>query len=82
MTRRNTPQTSQKLGRNMRDRERELEEERWFEEERESFPQFWYVTPALLPSPNKPKPARSDPSVVSRVLLMNCLQYNQLPLPK
>lgn len=40
MMRRTTPQTSQKLGRNMRDREREMEEERWFEEERESFPQF------------------------------------------
>ncbi|KAK3494520.1 uncharacterized protein B0T23DRAFT_110481 [Neurospora hispaniola] len=41
LTRRTTtPQTSQKLGRNMRDRERQMEEERWFEEERESFPQF------------------------------------------
>ncbi|KAK2070358.1 hypothetical protein P8C59_004859 [Phyllachora maydis] len=40
MTRRATPQTAQKLGKNPRDREREWEEERWFDEERESFPQF------------------------------------------
>lgn len=39
----------------MRDREREMEEERWFEEERESFPQFWYVITALLPLPLKPQ---------------------------
>lgn len=45
MTRRATPQTAQKLGKNPRDREREWEEERWFDEERESFPQFWYAHP-------------------------------------
>lgn len=41
MTRRTTPQVVQKLGKNPRDREREWEEERWFGEERESFPQYW-----------------------------------------
>ncbi|KAI0180426.1 hypothetical protein GGR52DRAFT_569170 [Hypoxylon sp. FL1284] len=41
LSRKSTPQTVQKLGKNPRDREREWEEERWFEdEERESFPQF------------------------------------------
>ncbi|KAL7626256.1 hypothetical protein AAE478_003026 [Parahypoxylon ruwenzoriense] len=40
LTRKSTPQTVQKLGKNPRDREREWEEERWFEDERESFPQF------------------------------------------
>ena len=44
MTRRTTPQSAQKLGKNPRDREREWEEERWWDEERESFPQYWYVT--------------------------------------
>ena len=41
MTRRTTPQFVQKLGKSPRDRERELEDERWFDEERESFPQYW-----------------------------------------
>ncbi|KAI1807935.1 hypothetical protein F4811DRAFT_376063 [Daldinia bambusicola] len=40
LTRKSTPQTVLKLGKNPRDREREWEEERWFEDERESFPQF------------------------------------------
>ncbi|KAI4869520.1 hypothetical protein F4820DRAFT_12826 [Hypoxylon rubiginosum] len=41
LSRKSTPQTVQKLGKNPRDREREWEEERWFEDdERESFPQF------------------------------------------
>ncbi|KAJ9151788.1 Life-span regulatory factor domain-containing protein [Pleurostoma richardsiae] len=40
MTRRVTPQAALKLGKNPRDREREWEDERWWEEERESFPQF------------------------------------------
>ncbi|KAI0840611.1 hypothetical protein F5Y06DRAFT_243997 [Hypoxylon sp. FL0890] len=40
LTRKSTPQTVQKLGKNPRDREREWEEERWFDDERESFPQF------------------------------------------
>ena len=44
LTRRHTPQVAQKLGKNPRDRERELEEERWFDEERDSFPTFWYVS--------------------------------------
>lgn len=43
LTRKSTPQTVQKLGKNPKDREREWEEERWFDDERESFPQFWYV---------------------------------------
>jgi hypothetical protein len=45
MTRRTTPQSVPKLGRNPRDREKEWEEERWWDEERESIPQFWYVIP-------------------------------------
>lgn len=43
MTRRTTDKVAQKLGKNPRDREREWDDERWWEEERESFPQFWYV---------------------------------------
>lgn len=41
MTRRVTPTVAHKLGKSPRDREREWEEERWFDDERESFPQFW-----------------------------------------
>lgn len=44
LSRRQTPQTVQKLGKSARAREKEWEEERWFEDDRESFPQFWYVT--------------------------------------
>ncbi|KAK7951686.1 uncharacterized protein PG986_007414 [Apiospora aurea] len=40
LSRKSTPQTLQKLGKTQRDREKELQEERWWEEERESFPQF------------------------------------------
>lgn len=43
MTRRTTPQTVPKLGKNPRDREKELDEQRWWDEERESFPEYWYV---------------------------------------
>jgi hypothetical protein len=43
MTRRTTPQTAPKLGKNPRDREKELDEQRWWYEERESFPEYWYV---------------------------------------
>ncbi|ROV88240.1 hypothetical protein VSDG_09032 [Cytospora chrysosperma] len=40
MSRRSTPQVAHKLGRNPRDREREIQDEYWLEDERESFPQF------------------------------------------
>ncbi|KAI1105885.1 hypothetical protein F4804DRAFT_89540 [Jackrogersella minutella] len=40
LSRKSTSQVVQKLGKNPRDREREWEEERWFDDERESFPQF------------------------------------------
>lgn len=40
MTRRSTPQTALKLGKSPRDRERQWDEERWYEDERESFPQY------------------------------------------
>ncbi|KAI1131579.1 hypothetical protein F5Y10DRAFT_52427 [Nemania abortiva] len=40
LTRKSTPQTLQKLGKNPKDREREWEEEQWSEDERESFPQY------------------------------------------
>ncbi|KAH9887527.1 hypothetical protein F4778DRAFT_430932 [Xylariomycetidae sp. FL2044] len=40
LSRKSTPNTVHKLGKNPRDREREWEEDRWWEEERESFPQF------------------------------------------
>lgn len=50
MTRRTTPQTVPKLGKNPRDREKELEDERWWDEERESFPQYWYVVNPVLRS--------------------------------
>lgn len=40
MTRRTTPH---KLGKNLRERERDMDDEYWLsvEHERESFPQFW-----------------------------------------
>ena len=41
MARRHTPVSAQKLGRSQREREREYHES--WEDERESFPQFWYV---------------------------------------
>ncbi|KAI2630937.1 hypothetical protein GGR54DRAFT_177429 [Hypoxylon sp. NC1633] len=50
LTRKSTPQTVQKLGKNPRDREREWEEERWFDDERESFPQFWGRSASLFHS--------------------------------
>ncbi|KAK1769269.1 hypothetical protein QBC33DRAFT_513492 [Phialemonium atrogriseum] len=40
MTRKTTPQGGQKLGKSPRDREKEWEEDRFFDDERESFPQF------------------------------------------
>ncbi|KAI0024866.1 hypothetical protein F4780DRAFT_480566 [Xylariomycetidae sp. FL0641] len=40
LSRKNTPQTLGKLGKNAREREREWEEERCWEDDRESFPQF------------------------------------------
>lgn len=43
MTRRGTPASSQLLGR----RHREQERDSW-DDERESFPQFWYVGESLL----------------------------------
>ncbi|KAK3375237.1 hypothetical protein B0H63DRAFT_272477 [Podospora didyma] len=43
MTRRNTPQTAQKLGKSLKDREKEWEQERWWDEERESFPQYCMI---------------------------------------
>lgn len=43
LSRKQTPQTALKLGKSPKVREKEWEEERWFEDDRESFPQFWYV---------------------------------------
>lgn len=43
LARRQTPQNVQKLGKSPRVREKEWEEERWWDDDRESFPQFWYV---------------------------------------
>lgn len=43
MSRKITPQAVPKLGKSPRDREKEWEEDRWWDEERESFPQYWYV---------------------------------------
>jgi hypothetical protein len=48
MTRRTTPQSVPKLGKNPRDREKELDEQRWWDEERESFPEYWYVASTFL----------------------------------
>ncbi|KAK4190087.1 hypothetical protein QBC35DRAFT_111454 [Podospora australis] len=53
MTRRITPQSPSalKLGKSPRDRERELDEERWWDEEREAFPQYcMYCETQFLPS--------------------------------
>jgi hypothetical protein len=61
MSRRTTPQSVPKLRKSPREREKE-EENRWWDEERESFPEYWYVintfsrsTTALchLPSPQE-----------------------------
>jgi hypothetical protein len=43
MTRRTTPQSVPKLGKNPRDREKELDEQRWWDEERESFPEYCMI---------------------------------------
>ncbi len=48
LARRQTPQTVQKLGKSPRVREKEWEEERWWEDDRESFPQFWYVAKTMF----------------------------------
>lgn len=42
-TRKISPQTVPKLGRNPREREKDLDDERWWDEERQSFPEYWYV---------------------------------------
>lgn len=42
-----TPQSAPKLGKNPRDREKELDDERWWDEERQSFPEYWYVVNKL-----------------------------------
>lgn len=38
-----TPQSVPKLGRNPRDREKELDDERWWDEERQSFPEYCMI---------------------------------------
>ncbi|KAK4140321.1 uncharacterized protein C8A04DRAFT_39978 [Dichotomopilus funicola] len=43
MSRRSTPQSLPKLGKNPRDREKELDQERWWDEERESFPEYCMI---------------------------------------
>ncbi|GAB1320484.1 hypothetical protein MFIFM68171_10694 [Madurella fahalii] len=43
MTRRITPQTAPKLGKTSRDREKEWDEDHWWDEERESFPQYCMI---------------------------------------
>ncbi|KAI0850990.1 hypothetical protein F5Y00DRAFT_23882 [Daldinia vernicosa] len=48
LTRKSTPQTVLKLGKSPKDREKELEEERWFDDERETFPQFWVRSGSLF----------------------------------
>lgn len=48
MTRRITPQTIPKLGKTSRDREKEWDQDHWWDEERESFPQYWYVIKTLF----------------------------------
>ncbi len=46
-SRKTTPQSAPKLGKNPRDREKELDDERWWDEERQSFPEYWYVVNKL-----------------------------------
>jgi hypothetical protein len=48
MTRKSSTQNAPKLGKSPRDREKELDDERWWDEERESFPQYWYVVNTIL----------------------------------
>lgn len=43
MTRKASLQTAPKLGKSPRDREKEWEEERWWDQERESFPQYCMI---------------------------------------
>ncbi|RYP14129.1 hypothetical protein DL765_006576 [Monosporascus sp. GIB2] len=43
LTRKTTPQTVQKSGKNPRHREKEWEDEGWWEDDRESFPQFCMI---------------------------------------
>ena len=44
-SRKTTPQSAAKLGRSPRDRERDWEEERrWGDDERDSFPHYWYAS--------------------------------------
>lgn len=50
MSRRQTPVNAQMLGRSARDREREREWHESWEDERESFPQFWYVCLVIVES--------------------------------
>jgi hypothetical protein len=67
MTRRTTPQTAPKLGKNPRDREKELDEQRWWDEERESFPEYWYVV--------------NIPFLVSQLHYVFLLPLRGLPFP-
>lgn len=48
LSRKHTPVSAQKLGKSHRERERQWEMETSFDDERESFPQFWYVPSVLI----------------------------------
>ncbi len=50
-SRKTTPQAIPKLGKNPRDREKELDDERWWDEERQSFPEYWYVSLSVSSTP-------------------------------
>lgn len=39
--RRSTDRSAHKLGKSPRERQQEWDDERWWEDERESFPQYW-----------------------------------------
>ena len=51
-SRRNTSQSASKSTKSSRDRDRDRErdDDRTWEDERESFPQYWYVSRSLLPA--------------------------------
>lgn len=48
MTRRHTPVSAQKLGQSHRERERERDRHDAWDDERESFPQFWYAADSSM----------------------------------
>ncbi|KAK4157938.1 hypothetical protein C8A00DRAFT_39790 [Chaetomidium leptoderma] len=63
MTRKITPQSVPKLARNTRDRERDREEERWWDQERQSFPEYCMICEKqFVPANDQSLYCSEDPS--------------------